>query len=618
MHQKMEGLRCILFDEQRERKFREVFPISEISRSFPVCDNIVRRAWGVSPMMIELCVRRILRPRLPIAFFGGNEIMNTIPVKQFIRQCQRDWSTTKVADSSGLKLTGGRLLIASLAMRQMMLQSGIAKSAAQEPHIGLLLPPSVGGILGNTSVSLMGRVGVNLNYTLSNEMLNACIRQAGIRHVLTSQKVMTKLGYTLDAEPIFMEDLKSKINKWHQLKALALAKMPASWIERRLGLSKIQPDDLMTIIFTSGSTGEPKGVMLTHQNVGCNTAAVNETVHLRGEDVLLGVLPFFHSFGYTGTMWLPLTLPPRSVYHFNPLDSREIGKLSEQHAVTILMAAPTFLRTYLKRCTPEQMRTLNLVITGAEKLPRDLCEGFREKFGVEPSEGYGTTELSPVVSVNVPPDRLEPGSPLGTKLGSVGRCLPGVSAKVINPDTGETLGLNQEGLLLISGPNVMPGYFQQPDKTAEVLKDGWYNTGDFARIDEEGFIEITGRQSRFSKLGGEMVPHIKIEETLASLIGEGNETEEGQPEISVAVTSVTDPKKGERIIVIHKPLSIPVETLIAQLAERGLPNLWIPDAKSFLEVETIPILGTGKLDLQALKQLAETHFNPAANIAKSA
>ena len=538
-----------------------------------------------------------------------------VPIRRFLRQCKRDWSRLKVSDSTGLELTGRRLLIASLAMRNALGREVVAED---EPHVGILLPPSAGAVLANTSLSLLRRVAVNLNYTLSNPDLNACIRQAGIRHVLTSRRVMSKMGFTLDAEAVFLEDLKTRVTRLDKLRAATAAMWPVGWLERRLGLTNIQPDDLMTIIFTSGSTGEPKGVMLSHRNISSNTIAVDQTVHLRDEDVLLGVLPFFHSFGFTATMWLPLTLSPRSVYHFNPLDGRAVGALAEKHAITILMAAPTFLRTYLKRCAPEQMRALNLVITGAEKLPRDLCEQFREKFGVEPSEGYGTTELSPIVSVNVPADRLGPNSPLSTKLGSVGRPLPGISAKVVDPETGEDLGRNREGLLLVCGPNVMCGYFQLPRKTAEVLKDGWYNTGDFARIDDEGFIHITGRQSRFSKLGGEMVPHIKIEETLAALLGDAEEIEDGQPEIRVAVTSVADPKKGERIIVVHKRLPMPVEQVLLKLAESGLPNLWIPDAKSFLEVEDIPVLGTGKLDLKALKQLAESHFVPKAKVARSA
>ena len=537
-----------------------------------------------------------------------------IPVQRFIRQCKAAWSQTKISDSSGLSLTGGRLLIASLALGRVLKRNILADD---EPHIGILLPPSVGGVLANTSLSLLRRVAVNLNYTLSNDDLNVCIRQAGIRHVLTSRRVIDKLNFKLDAEPVFIEDLKAKISKLDKLQAFAAAKLPTKFLERRLGLNRIQPDDLMTIIFTSGSTGEPKGVMLTHENVGSNTRAVDESVHLRDSDVLLGVLPFFHSFGYTGTMWLPLTLSPKSVYHFNPLDGREVGKLSEKHAVTILMAAPTFLRTYLKRCTPEQMHAFNLVITGAEKLPRDLCDGFREKFGVEPSEGYGTTELSPVVSVNVPADRLDGGSKLGSKVGTVGRPLPGVAAKVIDPDTGEDLEQGREGLLQISGPNVMRGYYRQSEKTAEVLKAGWYNTGDFAKIDQDGFIEITGRQSRFSKIGGEMVPHVKIEEILSGIFGE-SETEEGQPDIRVAVTSVADAKKGERLIVVHKKLDMPVEEVIQKLAAEGLPNLWIPDAKSFLEVDEIPILGTGKLDLKKLKELAESGFAGQPSVARSA
>ncbi len=400
-----------------------------------------------------------------------------VPIRRFLRQCKRNWSRTKISDSTGLELTGRRLLIASLAMRNALAREVVA---ADEPHVGILLPPSAGGVLANTSLSLLRRVAVNLNYTLSNADLNACIRQAGIRHVLTSGRLMSKMGFTLEAEAVYLEDLKTRVTRLDKLRAAAAAMWPVGWLERRLGLTNIQPDDLMTIIFTSGSTGEPKGVMLSHRNISSNTLAVDQTVHLRDEDVLLGVLPFFHSFGYTATMWLPLTLSPRSVYHYNPLDGRAVGDLAEKHAVTILMAAPTFLRTYLKRCTPAQMRALNLVITGAEKLPPDLCEKFREKFGVEPSEGYGTTELSPVVSVNVPSDRLGRNSPLGAKVGSVGRPLPGVSAKVVDPETGDDLGRNREGLLLVSGPNVMCGYYRLPRKTAKVLKGGWYNTGDFA------------------------------------------------------------------------------------------------------------------------------------------
>ncbi|MFN9973819.1 MAG: AMP-binding protein, partial [Phycisphaerae bacterium] len=209
-----------------------------------------------------------------------------------------------------------------------------------------------------------------------------------------------------------------------------------------------------------------------------------------------------------------------AVYHFNPLDARVVGKLVEKFRTTILAATPTFLRSYLKRCTAEEFGSLNLIIVGAEKLPEDLRLACLDKFGVSPSEGYGTTELSPVVSINLPESRApkERAGQVGTRYGTVGRAITGTAAAVFHPETGEKLGTNQEGMLKIKGPNVMLGYLNHPEKTAELIQDGWYTTGDIAIIDDDGFIQITGRQSRFSKIGGEMVPHIRIENELAKII----------------------------------------------------------------------------------------------------
>lgn len=523
---------------------------------------------------------------------------------------------SKLVDSSGLALSGRRLLTAALVLKRVLARKYLAQD---EQHVGVLLPPSVGGALANVSLTLMRRVAINLNYTLSADGLNHCIRAAEIKHVLTSRQVIDKLGVKLDAEPIFIEDLKAEATKLDKaVGAFQANVLPLSLLERQLGLHKIQKDDLLTIVFTSGSTGEPKGVMLTHGNIASNTAAIAEAVNIRNADVLLGILPFFHSFGYTATLWLPLTQPPAAVYHYNPLDAREIGRLAEKHGMTILMSAPTFLRSFIKRVKPEQFSHLNLVVVGAEKLPADLNESFRERFGVECSEGYGTTELSPVVSVNVPPDRAT--STRGSKFGSVGQTLPGITAKVIDPDTGTTRPTGEEGLLLISGPNVMAGYFKQPDKTAELISDGWYNTGDFARLDEQGYIEITGRQSRFSKIGGEMVPHLRVEEILQKAVTQaelptGGETDEqpaAEPEsiaaladVKLVVTSVPDAKKGERLIVLHRELQkISREDLLKTLESAGIPNLWIPDRDAFFQVEDIPMLGSGKLDLKSIKELA--------------
>ncbi len=524
-----------------------------------------------------------------------------IPARRFIRQCRLAWNRRKVADSAGTELSGGHLLTGALAFRKLLV-SKVLKPKLQ--YVGLLVPPSVGGVLANTAVTLAGKVTVNLNYTLTEDVVNFCIREAGIKQVITSRAFMEKRPMKLDAELIYLEDLKKKITSTNRAIAFATAKlMPAGILAKMLGLDRIKADDPMTVIFTSGSTGEPKGVVLSQHNIASNVDAVNELMRLTTQDFLLGVLPFFHSFGFTVTMWLPLCADTGAVYHFNPLDARTVGSLTEKHKCTILAATPTFLRSYLKRCTVEEMKSANLVIVGAEKMPDDLRIAFKEKFGFEPTEGYGTTEMSPVASFNIPDSRLgaEAAKDSGTRLGTVGKVIPGCAAAVFDPETGAKLGANQEGLLKIKGPNIMLGYLNQPEKTAELIVDGWYNSGDMAVIDDDGFIRITGRMSRFSKIGGEMVPHILVEQEIAKIIEEDMSDE---PEIACAVTSVPDEKKGERLIVLHKPLKKTVREITDRLQAAGLPNLFIPSTDSFIEVEQIPLLGTGKLDLRGIKDVA--------------
>lgn len=553
-----------------------------------------------------------------------------IPVRQFIRQCKRGGSRLKIVDSAGVQLTAHKTLIAALAMRRALerevfgrgprVEGRGAKGASPEADestsrhstrdtqqtsvVGVLLPPSAGGALANLALALAGRTAANLNYTLSDEVLDYCVREAGIRHVLTSRKFLEKKPVQLQgAEFVCLEDIKAQITGLDKGLAAAAAYLAPAWLlDRLLGLTKIGHDDLLAIIFTSGSTGEPKGVMLTQANIGANLASVDQIINFTRDDCLLGVLPFFHSFGYTVCLWLPLCYDAKVVYHFNPLDAKTIGELAEQQGMTILLATPTFLRMYIKRCTKEQFHKLDLVVVGAEKLPLDVADQFRERFGVYPTEGYGTTELSPVACCNVPDHRGQNEQQIGTKPGTVGRPLPGVTAKVVDPDTFADRGADTEGLLLIKGANVMQGYLNQPAKTAEVIRDGWYVTGDFAKIDSDGFVTITGRMSRFSKIGGEMVPHLRIEEELSKILAVGQGGDD--PELKLAVTAVPDAAKGERLVVLHKPLARPVDEVVKALQNAGLPNLWLPSKDCFFEVERIPVLGTGKLDLRAIKQTA--------------
>lgn len=520
-----------------------------------------------------------------------------IPARTMLRACRKNRFRKKIADSTGQEMTGGSVLTASLVLRRLLRREVLADD---ESNVGVLLPPSVGGVLTNAALALDRRVAVNLNYTVSNEVMNQCIQIAGVRHVLTSRKVMEKFDFQFNADVVYLEDLREKLRVTDKLAGAAASWLLPSWLhERLLGLTKIQPDDLLTLIFTSGSTGLPKGVMLTHHNIGSNVEGFSNVLHMENDDVLVGILPFFHSFGYTTTLWTALMLDPMCVYHFSPLEARPVGKLAQKYKATILLSSPTFLRTYTRRCDAEDFSSLDVVITGAEKLPMDVADAFEAKFGVRPVEGYGTTELSPVVSTNIPDSRIVSEYQQGNRIGAVGQPMPGISAKIVDLETGENLGTDKSGMLLIKGPNVMKGYFGQPELTAEVLQDGWYTTGDIAKVDADGFIHITGRQSRFSKIGGEMVPHLRLEEVLTQLLGENEEGEQ-----TAVVTGIPDAKKGERLVVLYRSLGLPPDEICRKLGESGLPPIWIPSPDSFHQIDEIPMLGTGKLDLKRLKDLA--------------
>ena len=527
-----------------------------------------------------------------------------ISPREFLRKCRKTLFSMKIADSTGVEMTGGKLLTGTLIFRRLLLRKVLAPD---EEYVGLLVPPSVGGVLANAAVTLCRRVAVNLNYTVSSDILNYCIAQCGIRHVLTSRRFMERFDFKLDAELVYLEDLRQQVTIADKLVAAAdTYLLPAAVLERWLGLHKIQLDDVFTIIYTSGSTGKPKGVMLTYKNIGTNSTAIDDILQLNERDMVCGILPLFHSMGFTVGLWSVLALDVKGAYHFSPLDAKVIGKLCHDYKVTIIITTPTFLRSYMRRCTPEELASFNLVVTGAEKLPGDLLHAFEEKFGIRPMEGYGTTELAPIVSLNIPPNRAIGGDRGQERIGTVGLPIPGVTAKIVDLETEKELPTGESGMLWIKGPNVMKGYFKMPEQTAKVLRDGWYSTGDMAMLDDDGFIHITGRLSRFSKIGGEMVPHIHVEEILQRILS----ADEEKP--AVAVTAVPDPRKGERLIVLHLPTDKTPDQIAKELAAEGLPNLWVPSADSFFEVQEIPVLGTGKLDLQAVRELAQEKLGIAA------
>jgi len=515
--------------------------------------------------------------------------------RALLRTARRLWAKPCVADSSGARLTYGGLLTAAALVGKR-----IRQLARGDDHLGLLLPPSVAGVTANIAALFAGKVPVNLNPTASGEAMRSAIEQCRIRRVLTSRAFVEKTGLDLTPDMVMLEDVTDCITGWDRVRgALAMRLLPRWLLALRCGRRGLRPDDPATVIFSSGSTGTPKGVILSHRNIASNIDGFCQVLAFGQDDCLCGVLPFFHAFGFTATLWAPLLRQFRAVYHPNPLEGRTVGRLIRRHQATHLIATPTFLMAYTRQCEPEDLRSLRLVIAGAEKLKARVADRFQATFGIRPLEGYGCTELSPVVAVNFPDRRTARGRVrVGTREGTIGQPLPNVAAKVVDPETGEPLPDGREGLLLIKGPNVMSGYLGDPEKTAEVIRDGWYRTGDIAGIDEDGFITITDRLSRFSKIGGEMVPHLAVEEAITAALGVP------ATEHVCVVTSVPDAQRGERLAVLHTPLPISADELWERLNGSGLPKLWIPRREMFRQIDAIPLLGSGKIALAQVKQLA--------------
>jgi acyl-[acyl-carrier-protein]-phospholipid O-acyltransferase/long-chain-fatty-acid--[acyl-carrier-protein] ligase len=463
--------------------------------------------------------------------------------------------------------------------------------------LGIMLPASVAGVLVNLAALFAGKVPVNLNFTAGTEATESALAQCGISTIVTSRRFLEKAKLPARPEMMFVEDLAGTVSTARKLLlAAACYLLPSALVARLFGLRRGQPDDVATILFSSGSTGTPKGVMLSHHNLLSNVEAVAQVLWIAPDDKALGVLPFFHAFGLTGTLWVPLLSGIGAVYHGNPLDAKTIGKLAAAHRATVLISTPTFCQSYLRGCEPQQLATLRHAVLGAERLPAALAAAFQEKFGVTLMEGYGATEMGPVIAVNTADVAHRTVRQTGHKPGTVGHPIPGVVAKVVDLDSGETLPPDQAGLLLVKGPGRMFGYLGNPEKTAEVLRDGWYITGDIAALDDDGFIRITDRLARFSKIGGEMVPHAKVEELLAGLPGVE----------SCLVTAVPDAQKGERLVALYTGNGAAPGDLWQALSASELPRLWLPKAQNLYRVESLPLLATGKADLRRARQMAQT------------
>ena len=485
--------------------------------------------------------------------------------------------------------------------------SKIINKATNSNRVGIVLPPGKGGLVANLAVLLSGKVPVNLNFTAGSDAIKSSIQQAGLDQIITAQAFVDKYpnfpwpekNKILLIEKV-LPSLKPKIIFW----LIALKIFSAKWLASMLRLSTKGGNDEAVLLFTSGSSGNPKGVVLSHKNILSNVTQFGSRLDLDQDDKILGCLPLFHSFGSTVTLWYPMLEGIDLVTYPSPLEPPKLAELIEEYKVTLLLATPTFLRGYMRRVDPEKLDTIKFVVTGAEKLPKRLAEAFESKFQKKVMEGYGLTETSPVTNVNIPNVTAQNKSELikSERFGSVGQFLPGIAVRITEPNDDSPLPINSSGMIWLRGPNIFKEYLDLPSQTQEVIKGGWFRTGDIGRVDEDGFLYIEGRLSRFSKIAGEMVPHETVESHINKALSYDSEDEK-----KIAVIGIPDEAKGEALVLLstEEMGDESVKSLRQKLLDLGVAALWIP--KKIIKVDSIPSLASGKLDIKGCEDLAKNH-----------
>ncbi|MBO4647306.1 MAG: MFS transporter [Lentisphaeria bacterium] len=467
-------------------------------------------------------------------------------------------------------------------------------------YVGVFMPNCSVAAVSCVGILMADKVPAVLNFTSGREALRHAIDKARITHVITSRKFLEKIKFEPMPEMVFLEDIAKTVTKFDKIKMFLLALLLPHQEFMNLIAPETHRDVMKTafVLFSSGSTGIPKGVMLSHHNFNSDINSFIKVMSWTSKDVILGTLPIFHAFGLNTALWMPLMINSKVVYVTSPLDCNAVSKACLNFGVTILLGTPTFIQSYLRRCDPQIFSKIRLTVAGAERLRMDITERFDQAAKGERAliEGYGCTELSPIVAINIGNSVLDLGKISGKK-GSIGPAMPGICARIVDPVTRKPLPPDTEGLLEVKGPNVMQGYLGEPGLTRQVIQNGWYNTGDIGRIDSDGYITLCGRLSRFSKIGGEMVPHELVECAINEILH--------QEEKTAAVSSIPDSAKGEALVVFYTHLSIPPEKIVEEMRAANITNLWIPKASNFYQVETLPMLGSGKLDLVALKKMAD-------------
>ena len=528
--------------------------------------------------------------------------MGTLP-NAWIDTAKSVGSDMAIADTLGDPLSAHQALTAGIAFSRRM------QKISKEKNVGLLLPTSAGGVLANMATLLGGKAVVNLNFTASQEAITSSIEQAEIQTVYTSKRFIDKLsrkGIELDnalnnVNVVFLEDLNEGISKAEMISTWLMVKLLPAGVLKLLFSKVNNPDETAAILFSSGSEGLPKGVMLSHRNIMANLKQTSDVLNTQSNDVVMASLPLFHAFGLTVTQFMPLVEGIPMVCHADPTDALNIAKAIAKYRVTMLCGTSTFLRLYTKnrKVHPLMLDSLRIVVAGAERLNPEVREAFQMKFNKPIFEGYGATETTPVASVNLP-DALDDNYwqiHKGNKIGSVGMPLPGTSFKIVDPESFEELATGEDGMILIGGVQVMQGYLKNEEKTSEVIReiDGmrWYVTGDKGRLDEDGFLTIVDRYSRFAKLGGEMVSLSSVEQQIRDAAN--------LSELELVAVNLPDEKKGEKILILVAGI-IDTEQVKKSMLEAGCNPLMVPS--HWIRVDEVPKLGSGKTDFKQAKTIA--------------
>ncbi len=526
----------------------------------------------------------------------------------WIDTVKRNSSALAIADTIAPALTAERALVGAILFAKRI------ASISSEKNIGMLLPTSSGGVIANMATLLAGKTIVNLNYTASSNAISSALEQADLQTVYTSKRFIDKLNKRgIDLLPhlgsvkvIYLEELKEQIQGLEKLKTLLAVKLLPAWCLKALYNRSRDSSQAAAILFSSGSEGLPKGIQLSHQNFMANLKQAAEVLNTEEQDAVMASLPLFHAFGLTVTQFMPLIEGFPMVCHADPTDGSGIAKAVAQYKATIMFGTATFFRLYTrdKKIQPLMFDSLRIVIAGAEKLNAEVRDAFKLKFGKTVYEGYGVTETSPVASVNLP-DTLDTDYwrvQLSNKVGTVGMPFPGTSFKIVDPASYEELAANEDGMILIGGPQVMMGYLKNPEKTAKVIReiDGvrWYETGDKGHLDQDGFLSIVDRYSRFAKLGGEMVSLSEVELNVRTCMD--------LQEVELVATNIPDAKKGEQIILLIEQ-ELALSDLKKAMISANCNPLLIPN--QVIVVEAVPKLGSGKTDFANAKSLALASIN---------